>query len=319
MLPARLWILVLVGYLAAHVVGAMKYQLVLNLGGAGIPGPASGAMLLRGTVRFAFFAVADRWRHFARCDGVAYEPQQSGRAVGKFGGPYYRFHVASFTRSDRRAFGAGRVERTEPKGFLHRGLRRVWPPRPCRDHSRSSFQRADFRFASRRRLVRLRRACAIYPAKAERDVARSEHERDRAGHVHFSKRAARGSVRVAFAVSRVAFRVAAGEIISGRAYYASGYRRARSRLRGAAAAVWLARRVGRCCGPRVGRGRRRRRDCRRNFCAGYRKFLAPKRRYSARKRLQANGPTRIASRSSDQRASSNARSSILNNPGTPDA
>ena len=38
MLPARLWVLVLVGYLAAHVVGAMKYELVLNLGGAGIPG-----------------------------------------------------------------------------------------------------------------------------------------------------------------------------------------------------------------------------------------------------------------------------------------
>jgi glycosyltransferase 2 family protein len=38
LLPARLWVLVLLGYLTAHVVGAMKYQLVLNLGGAGIPG-----------------------------------------------------------------------------------------------------------------------------------------------------------------------------------------------------------------------------------------------------------------------------------------
>jgi uncharacterized membrane protein YbhN (UPF0104 family) len=38
LLPARLWVLVLVGYLAAHMVGAMKYELVLNLGGAGIPG-----------------------------------------------------------------------------------------------------------------------------------------------------------------------------------------------------------------------------------------------------------------------------------------
>ncbi|MGC2707339.1 MAG: lysylphosphatidylglycerol synthase domain-containing protein, partial [Candidatus Acidiferrales bacterium] len=38
LLPAHLWILVLSGYLAAHVIGAMKYQLVLNLGGAGIPG-----------------------------------------------------------------------------------------------------------------------------------------------------------------------------------------------------------------------------------------------------------------------------------------
>jgi glycosyltransferase 2 family protein len=38
LLPARLWILALAGYLAAHVIGAMKYQLVLNLGGAGIPG-----------------------------------------------------------------------------------------------------------------------------------------------------------------------------------------------------------------------------------------------------------------------------------------
>jgi hypothetical protein len=38
LLPARLWILVLAGYLAAHIVGAMKYQLVLNLGGAGIRG-----------------------------------------------------------------------------------------------------------------------------------------------------------------------------------------------------------------------------------------------------------------------------------------
>ncbi len=38
LLPARLWVLVLAGYLAAHVVGAMKYELVLNLGGAGIPG-----------------------------------------------------------------------------------------------------------------------------------------------------------------------------------------------------------------------------------------------------------------------------------------
>ncbi len=38
LLPARLWVLVLVGYLAAHIVGATKYQFVLNLGGAGIPG-----------------------------------------------------------------------------------------------------------------------------------------------------------------------------------------------------------------------------------------------------------------------------------------
>jgi glycosyltransferase 2 family protein len=38
LLPARLWILALAGYLAAHVIGAMKYRLVLNLGGAGIPG-----------------------------------------------------------------------------------------------------------------------------------------------------------------------------------------------------------------------------------------------------------------------------------------
>lgn len=44
LLPARLWILALAGYLAAHVVGAMKYELVLNLGGAGI-----------------------RWRQAARC------------------------------------------------------------------------------------------------------------------------------------------------------------------------------------------------------------------------------------------------------------
>jgi glycosyltransferase 2 family protein len=38
LLPARLWTLVLAGYLAAHVIGAMKYRLVLNLGGAGISG-----------------------------------------------------------------------------------------------------------------------------------------------------------------------------------------------------------------------------------------------------------------------------------------
>ncbi|MGA7622360.1 MAG: lysylphosphatidylglycerol synthase transmembrane domain-containing protein [Candidatus Acidiferrales bacterium] len=36
LLPARLWILVLAGYLAAHVAGAMKYRLLLNLGGAEI-------------------------------------------------------------------------------------------------------------------------------------------------------------------------------------------------------------------------------------------------------------------------------------------
>jgi hypothetical protein len=33
-LPLRLWVLVLIGYLAAHVIGAAKYRLVLNLGGA---------------------------------------------------------------------------------------------------------------------------------------------------------------------------------------------------------------------------------------------------------------------------------------------
>jgi glycosyltransferase 2 family protein len=38
LLPARLWILVLAGYLAAHVIGAMKYHLLLNLGDAGISG-----------------------------------------------------------------------------------------------------------------------------------------------------------------------------------------------------------------------------------------------------------------------------------------
>lgn len=36
LLPVRLWLLVLLGYLAAHCIGAAKYQLVLNIGGAGI-------------------------------------------------------------------------------------------------------------------------------------------------------------------------------------------------------------------------------------------------------------------------------------------
>jgi uncharacterized membrane protein YbhN (UPF0104 family) len=36
LLPVRLWLLVLAGYLAAHCIGATKYRLVLNLGGAGI-------------------------------------------------------------------------------------------------------------------------------------------------------------------------------------------------------------------------------------------------------------------------------------------
>lgn len=36
LLPAQLWLLVLLGYLAAHCVGAAKYRLVLNIGGAGI-------------------------------------------------------------------------------------------------------------------------------------------------------------------------------------------------------------------------------------------------------------------------------------------
>jgi uncharacterized protein (TIRG00374 family) len=35
-LPAQLWLLVLLGYLAAHCIGAAKYRLVLNIGGAGI-------------------------------------------------------------------------------------------------------------------------------------------------------------------------------------------------------------------------------------------------------------------------------------------
>jgi glycosyltransferase 2 family protein len=36
LLPVRLWLLVLLGYLAAHCIGAAKYRLVLNTGGAGI-------------------------------------------------------------------------------------------------------------------------------------------------------------------------------------------------------------------------------------------------------------------------------------------
>jgi len=36
LLPARLWLLVLLGYLATHCIGAAKYRLVLNIGGAGI-------------------------------------------------------------------------------------------------------------------------------------------------------------------------------------------------------------------------------------------------------------------------------------------
>jgi uncharacterized protein (TIRG00374 family) len=36
LLPMQLWLLVLLGYLAAHCVGAAKYRLVLNIGGAGI-------------------------------------------------------------------------------------------------------------------------------------------------------------------------------------------------------------------------------------------------------------------------------------------
>ncbi|MGA8406763.1 MAG: lysylphosphatidylglycerol synthase transmembrane domain-containing protein [Candidatus Acidiferrales bacterium] len=48
LLPARLWILVLAGYLAAHVIGAMKYHLVLNLGGAGISGRQAGRCYFAG-------------------------------------------------------------------------------------------------------------------------------------------------------------------------------------------------------------------------------------------------------------------------------
>jgi glycosyltransferase 2 family protein len=36
LLPVQLWLLVLLGYLAAHCIGAAKYRLVLNIGGAGI-------------------------------------------------------------------------------------------------------------------------------------------------------------------------------------------------------------------------------------------------------------------------------------------
>jgi glycosyltransferase 2 family protein len=36
LLPARLWLLVLLGYLAAHCIGAAKYRLILNIGGASI-------------------------------------------------------------------------------------------------------------------------------------------------------------------------------------------------------------------------------------------------------------------------------------------
>jgi uncharacterized protein (TIRG00374 family) len=36
LLPVHLWLLVLLGYLAAHCIGAAKYRLVLNIGGAGI-------------------------------------------------------------------------------------------------------------------------------------------------------------------------------------------------------------------------------------------------------------------------------------------
>jgi glycosyltransferase 2 family protein len=36
LLPVRLWLLVLLGYLAAHCIGAVKYRLVLTIGGAGI-------------------------------------------------------------------------------------------------------------------------------------------------------------------------------------------------------------------------------------------------------------------------------------------
>src|ERR1700689_957683 len=36
LLPAQLWLLVLLGYLAAHCIGAAKYRLVLNIGSSGI-------------------------------------------------------------------------------------------------------------------------------------------------------------------------------------------------------------------------------------------------------------------------------------------
>lgn len=36
LLSSRLWILAILGYLAAHVIGALKYRLVLNMGGAGM-------------------------------------------------------------------------------------------------------------------------------------------------------------------------------------------------------------------------------------------------------------------------------------------
>lgn len=48
LLPARLWMLALAGYLAVHIIGMLKYELVLNLGGAGIPGRAAARCYFAG-------------------------------------------------------------------------------------------------------------------------------------------------------------------------------------------------------------------------------------------------------------------------------
>jgi hypothetical protein len=234
--------------------------------------PASGAVLLRRAFWLAFLAVAHRWRYFADSDGVANEPQQSGSGAGEFGGSDHGLHFPGTTGCVWFALGARCAERREPEDIFcrRRGRRRR---RVYRCDRGCGVSRAPI-FNSHATEIRAPAASVeIYFATAERDVARSEHERDRASHVYFSECAARRSVRIASAVPCVAFRVAAGEIISGCTRYAGRHRRTRSGPGGAAAAIWRARRVGRGRRAGMGCGCRRRSDCRRNFCAGYGKFV----------------------------------------------
>ena len=105
LLPARLWILVLAGYLAAHVAGAMKYRLLLNLGGAGISRRQAARCYFAGLFASLFLPSLIGGDILRMAMALRMEAEQSGRGTGKSDGSNHRFHVAGAAGRDRSAAG----------------------------------------------------------------------------------------------------------------------------------------------------------------------------------------------------------------------
>ncbi len=114
LVPLHLWALVVVGYLASHVVASHEVAVDGESCGFGIKRGAGGALLFRGIVQRAV-AAFDCWRRYcAGGIGDADGEEQSGDFVWKFSGPDSGFSGAGAADGGWGGIGSGKLERGEP-------------------------------------------------------------------------------------------------------------------------------------------------------------------------------------------------------------